>query len=102
LPVTTGSHRISDCSLAEFNDERTTDPKPAEHCRQQAYDGVSVARETIHSALGVSLDLSSLTLAHSFSMLLLAIILPRLRAGEVSDLRTINDKEFINNKTKSL
>ena len=48
-------------------------------------DGVLLAAETVHGALGVSLGLSSVVLGLTLGMLLLPGLSPGLGAGEVAD-----------------
>ena len=48
-------------------------------------DGVLLAAETVHGALGVALGLSSVVLGLTLGVLLLAGLSPGLGAGEVAD-----------------
>jgi len=56
----------------------------------RAYDTVLVTSDTILSALDVTLSLGGLVLSLSRGVLFLARFLPRLWAGEVSDLKKKN------------
>ena len=50
-----------------------------------ADDGVLLAAETVHGALGVALSLGGVVLGLALGVLLLAGLLPRRGAGEVAD-----------------